>query len=93
MQVHDMRDVLDVRGAVVTNSCFDDVNMSNTQFHNVNLANARVEDVNLSNTLFTDVNMSNVKNENAQIAGMEIKGVSVVDLFAAYKTAKDAGSN
>ncbi|ESZ20423.1 MULTISPECIES: pentapeptide repeat-containing protein [unclassified Mesorhizobium] len=102
MEVHDRRDVLDVRNAIVSNSSFDDVNMSNTRFHDVNLSaarihrtnlsNTKVEDANLSNAYFTNVNMSNVKID-AQVAGMMINGISLEDLFQAYETAKTAGGN
>jgi uncharacterized protein YjbI with pentapeptide repeats len=101
MQVHDTRDVLDVKNATMANSRFDDVNLSNTRFHNANLSaaafdkvllsNASVVEANLSNALFRDVNMSNVKIEKAQTAGMTINGISVHDMMQAYEAAQAAG--
>jgi uncharacterized protein YjbI with pentapeptide repeats len=54
MEVHDKRDVLDVRNATVANSRFDDVNLSNTHFHNTNLSAAAFEKVLLSNARVVD---------------------------------------
>ena len=103
MQVHDTRDVLDVRNASVAGSRFDDVNVSNAEFHNVNLStakfenvllcNARVVDANLAGMVFSGVNMSNVKIEKALTAGMVINGVKLSDLFEAYEAAQAARSN
>ncbi|MER8642102.1 pentapeptide repeat-containing protein [Mesorhizobium sp. M1252] len=94
MEIHDRSDVLDVRNAVVSNSRFDDVNLSNTRFHNVDLsAAAVVEDANLSNALFSNVNLSNLNIENAEVAGMMINGIRLSDLFQAYETAQTARGN
>jgi uncharacterized protein YjbI with pentapeptide repeats len=101
MEVHDKRDVLDVKNASVANSRFDDANLSNSHFHNANLSaaafekvllsNARVADANLSGAHFSNVNMSNVTIEKALLAGMTIDGVKVSDLFKAYEAANTAG--
>ena len=103
MEIHDRREVIDMRNATAAHSRFDDVNLSNTGFRNVNLSastfeqvmlsNARIEDANVSGAQFSNVNMSNVTIDNAQIAGMTINGVAVCDLFEAYETAKGAGGN
>ncbi|MES0094803.1 pentapeptide repeat-containing protein [Mesorhizobium sp. M0030] len=93
MEIHDRSDVLDVRNAIVSNSRFDDVNLSNTQFHKVDLSAAVVEDANLSDAFFSNVNMSNLKIENAEVAGMMINGIRLSDLFQAYETAQTARGN
>ncbi len=101
MDVHHIRDVLDVKNASVANSRFDDVNLFNSHFHNANLSavsfdqlllsNSRVVDANLSNTHFSNVNMSGVTIDNAILTGMTIDGVKVSDLFVAYQSAKVVG--
>ncbi|MES0012326.1 pentapeptide repeat-containing protein [Mesorhizobium sp. M0037] len=94
MEIHDRSDVLDVRNAIVSNSRFDDVNLSNTQFHKFDLSAAVVDDANLSNAaFFSNVNMSNLKIENAEVAGMMVNGIRLSDLFQAYETAQTARGN
>ena len=97
MEIHETRDVLDVRDATVANSRFDDVNLSNSHFHNTNLSaaafekvllsNARVVDANVSGALFSNVNMSNVKIEKAIFTGMTIAGIKVSDFMQASEAA------
>lgn len=48
MQVHDTRDVLDVRNATVAGSRFDDVNMSNVKIEKALTAGMMINGVQLS---------------------------------------------
>jgi uncharacterized protein YjbI with pentapeptide repeats len=101
MEIHDKRDVLDVRDATVANSRFDNTNLSNTQFHNTNLSNtafvdvllcnSRIVDANMSNAFFSDIDLTNVKIEKANIAGMTINGIAVDQLLKDYEAAQAAG--
>jgi hypothetical protein len=103
MELHDRRDVLDVKNAAMANSRFDDVNLSNTHFHNTNLSaaafekvllsNARVVDANVSGTLFSNVNMSNVKIETRSGPEWMIDGVKVADLFIVTKRPRPPGTS
>ncbi len=97
MEIRGIREALDGTGAVVSNSVFMDVDLSNssvsgvnlsaTRFIGVNLPNASITDANLSSTLSSDVNLSHVRTESALLAGMTINGVLVTDLFAALAAA------
>lgn len=84
-EIHKRKGCLDVRHSSLAQSCFDDVDLSNSGIRNANLSNARFDDINLSGARFGNVNMSNVSIEDALLNGMKINGVLVSDLLAAYK--------
>jgi uncharacterized protein YjbI with pentapeptide repeats len=73
-----------------------DVDMSGSTFRDVNLSGAAFTDVNLAGTSISDANLSKVRISEANLAGasivdsmtdeMTINGVSVKELFAAYRT-------
>ncbi len=54
---------------------FTGTNLANAKFNNVNLAGASFDDINFANAVITN---------NCNFDGMEIAGVSVAELFAAY---------
>lgn len=70
-------------GTPLAHAVFKDLSLANASFANVGLAGARFDDIDFSNAVIT---------ANCNFAGMEIAGVKVKDLFAAYKRkqARDA---
>jgi uncharacterized protein YjbI with pentapeptide repeats len=98
MELHERREQLDVKNCMFANSAFDDVDMSNTHFNNINLTNARIDDAdmanltindaNLSNGRITNTNLSNLAIQDCLLVGMTINGIAVPELLAAYKAAK-----
>lgn len=106
--LHEKRDELNVKNCVFPNSELDDVNMSNTHFNNINLSvaritranltNARIDDANMANITINDVNLSNGRITNANLSnlaiqdcllvGMTINGIPVQEMLAAYRAAK-----
>ena len=77
----------------------DNVDLSRSTFNNVNLSGATFTDINLSASTLDNINLSDLKITHANLKGvsitdcshtaeMTIDGVTVADLFAAYRTAQ-----
>ena len=84
MDIQETRDQLTVKNAVVPNSEFDDVNMSNTTFNNINLSVARITRANLTNARIDDANMANitindVKLSNGRITNSNLSNLAIQD--------------
>ena len=62
-------------GMPLDNALFKDVTLANASFENVSLAGARFDDIDFSNTVITS---------NCNFNGMQIAGVGVKELLAAY---------
>ena len=66
-------------GTPLDQALFKDVSLSKATFANVSLAGATFDDIDFSNTVITS---------NCNFAGMQIAGVGVKELFAAYEQRK-----
>lgn len=62
-------------GTPLDNALFRDVTLANASFANVSLAGAKFDDIYFSNTVITS---------NCNFNGMQIAGVGVKELLAAY---------
>jgi uncharacterized protein YjbI with pentapeptide repeats len=63
-------------GTPLNGAIFKDVSLAKANFANVSLAHARFDDIDFSNTVITG---------NCNFKGMQIAGVAISDLFAAYQ--------
>src|SRR5258708_35544709 len=63
-------------GTPLDSALFKDLTLKNATFANVSLAGAKFDDIDFSNTVITS---------NCNFAGMQIAGVGVKELFAAYE--------
>lgn len=63
-------------GTHLNNAIFKDLSLANATFANISLASAKFDDIDFSNAAIT---------RNCNFAGMQIAGVKVKDLFAAYE--------
>jgi len=63
-------------GTHLNSAVFKDLSLANATFANVSLAGAKFNDINFSNTVIA---------RNCDFSGMEIAGVKIKDLFAAYE--------
>ncbi len=89
---------LDVQKSDISGSSFDDVSLAGARIHNVNFSGATFDDVNMSGWRIENANLAGLSIRKANLAGasvdesrhdtMMIDGVSVADLFAAYRKAK-----
>jgi len=70
-------------GAHLKGAIFKDLSLASASFANVSLAGARFDDIDFSNTVITG---------NCNFRGMQIDGVAVSDLFAAYRKQRSKGS-
>jgi predicted choloylglycine hydrolase len=70
-------------GAHLKGAIFKDVSLADASFANVSLAGGRFDDIDFSNAVITG---------NCNFRGMQIDGVSVSDLFAAYRKQRSKGS-
>ena len=66
-------------GTPLDSALFKDVSLSKATFANVSLAGATFDDIDFSNTVITS---------NCNFTGMQIAGVGVKELFAAYEQRK-----
>ena len=66
---------------------FTDVNLRAADFDNVCLADSTFNNIDFSSTRLSGVNLRNVSIRYAATDGMEIDGVLVTELFAAYAPA------
>jgi uncharacterized protein YjbI with pentapeptide repeats len=66
-------------------STFNDVDMRDATFTNINMSNWRLNDVNLQHLEIVNANLSHASISESCLHGMEINGVLVTDLFAAYE--------
>jgi predicted choloylglycine hydrolase len=65
---------------------FVGTNLADAAFKNLTLKNAKFDNINLEGASFDDINFADVIiTENCNFSGMLIAGVSVEELFAAYK--------
>ena len=62
-------------GTRLDNALFKDLTLTNASFANVSLAGAKFDDIDFSNTVITS---------NCNFNGMQIAGVGVKELLAAY---------
>lgn len=101
MRIEGRTESLEVVGADLSGSLFDDVAMarakvSNTDLsmlsvRNVNARGAVFEDVDLSGANFRNTRMTDVEVAESCISGMRINGVLVTELLNAYEAAQSAG--
>jgi predicted choloylglycine hydrolase len=63
-------------GTHLNNAVFKDLSLANATFANISLASAKFDDIDFSNAVIT---------QNCNFNGMEIAGVKVKDLLAAYE--------
>ena len=101
MRIEGRTESLDVVGADLSVSLFNDVAMARAKVSNADLSmllvsnvNARgsvFEDVDLSGAVFRNTRMADVEGTEACIAGMRIDGVLVTELLKAYEAAQSAG--
>jgi predicted choloylglycine hydrolase len=66
-------------GTPLDSAIFKDLTLAKATFANVSLAGAKFDDIDFSNTVITS---------NCNFAGMQLAGVSVKELFAAYEQRK-----
>lgn len=95
VKVEHTRQRMEVMDVDMSGSTFTDVNLSGTAFTDVNLAGTAFADVNLAGASISDANLSKLRISEANLAGasivdsmtdeMTINGVSVKELFAAYR--------
>ncbi|APH72087.1 pentapeptide repeat-containing protein [Aquibium oceanicum] len=101
MRIEARTESLEVAGADLSGSVFDDVAMARTKVSNADLSmllvsnvNARgavFEDVDLSGAVFRNTRLADVEVTESCIAGMRINGVLVTELLKAYEAAQSAG--
>lgn len=71
----------------LSKSVFKDVLLKDARFENASLAGAKFENINLADAHFDDINLAGVSiTENCNFKGMMIAGVSVQELFEAYRS-------
>jgi len=63
-------------GTDLNSAIFKDLTLAKATFHNISLADARFDDIDFRNAVIT---------ANCNFSGMQIAGVSLEDLFAAYE--------
>ena len=95
MNLHEIKERLEIKKSDISGSLFDDVNMSGCTIHNVNLSGAAFDDVNMSGWRVNYVNLSGLHPSRANLAGatitdsrydgMTIDGIAVTELLAAYR--------
>jgi Pentapeptide repeats (8 copies) len=75
MNLHKVKECLNVHISDISGSIYDDVNMSGSTISNVNLAGCSFRNVNISGAAFEDVNMSGwkVHDVNLSVEDHEIK--------------------
>ncbi len=72
--------------ADLSNAAFRDVSLKDAVFENANMAGARFADINLAGARFDNISLADVEiTRNCNFKGMTIAGVSVEELFAAYR--------
>ena len=69
----------------LTNARFTDVNLRAASFDDVCLADSTFNNIDFSSARPCGVNLRNLSIKYATIEGMEIDGVLVTDLFAAFE--------
>jgi uncharacterized protein YjbI with pentapeptide repeats len=69
----------------LASALFNDVNLRAAKFDNVCLADSTFNNIDLSSAQFTGINLRNASIKYAAMDGMEIDGILVTDLFAAYE--------
>jgi len=69
----------------LSESVFEDVDLSKSRLSNVSLREAQFEDVTLANATFRNACFENVSIEDANGVGMKINGILVTDLLSVYE--------
>ncbi|MCV2420908.1 pentapeptide repeat-containing protein [Paucibacter sp. DJ2R-2] len=69
----------------LSESVFEDVDLSKSRLSNVSLREAQFEDVTLANATFRNACFENVSIEDANVVGMKINGILVTDLLSVYE--------
>ncbi len=73
-------------GANLADAAFKDVTFQNATFRDSTLAGARFTDINFAGASFDDINFADAEiTANCNFAGMRVAGVSIEELFAAYR--------
>jgi uncharacterized protein YjbI with pentapeptide repeats len=72
MNLHKVKECLNVHISDISGSIYDDVNMSGSTISNVNLAGCSFRNVNISGTTFEDANMSGWKVHDVNLSGLKI---------------------
>ena len=84
MKLTDMTEALQVTDSNLTGSSFQDVDLSGSKINNARLQKLELQDVDFSESLIVDANLSGLEIRDCNLNGMQINGVAVTDLFAAY---------
>ena len=72
--------------ADLSNAVFRDVSLKEAAFENANMAGTKFADINLAGARLDNINLADVEiTRNCNFKGMTIAGVSVQDLFEAYR--------
>ena len=79
---------LNIAGADISGSTFDDVNMSGWSAHNVNMSGLRIDNANLAGLHINNANMAGACLTDCRIEGMRNNGNAMEDLLAAYQAVK-----
>lgn len=77
MEVIDAKRQLKAEGADLSDSSFQDVNLSGTHFRNVTFAGANFEDVKLSGTHFRNMTFAGAKFEDVNLSGWSLHNVNL----------------
>lgn len=88
MNIHKVRESLQVQDSNIGGSHFLNVGAAACIFDDVNLQGATFSNINLSQAQYSNVNLSNVSIKDANLTGMKINDVLITDLFDAYRTKK-----
>ncbi len=84
MKMTHTSDVLEAKDCKLSQSSFDDVDLSATVFLNVNLRGSKMDDVNLAGSTITNANCRDLSISDSALDGMTIDGILVTDLLKAY---------
>jgi uncharacterized protein YjbI with pentapeptide repeats len=86
VKVEHTRQRMEVMDVDMSGSAFRDVNLSGAAFTDVNLAGASISDANLSKLRISEANLAGASIVDSLTDEMTINGVSVKELFAAYRS-------
>jgi len=75
-----------LRGAVLKEARFEDLNLTGAQFENIKLENGTFKNINMKNVRFEDINFDGaVIADCCKIDGMTVDGVNLAEAIAFYK--------
>ena len=90
MKIHGAKHRLDVRGADLSGSVFNDVNTPSASFDDVSMSGWRVNNANLSGLRVTNADLAGAELKDSRFDGMTIDGIPVTEMLAAFNAAQKA---